>query len=337
MSTPASSFLAGIFFVFMNTRATNPQQVAIERIIVLQDKIHTAHNRVSTLLDIALIDAVQFKEAGKEIPVILSEDALVELTRVKNELSELNEYYQKQRDQLTVALRRALTDKSENAALNEAVERLRERSEQMSKDSVPRLAVQKEEPVEATETPAVEGDYQPVMPAREITAARREDIIGKVEETVSTLIDGIKIPDPESTLFAKKNHLERILGDSSVLLDLFAPGPWLANGRGTLTVGSEDFQWHQGTNPLQKAAQDRAQLPSGFYAGDSLPECVLIRLETVILVWSFELTPESMLVYIAGISDTYPQEPRWFRPTDLSASYTRRIVTELEAFRASRG
>jgi hypothetical protein len=136
---------------------------------------------------------------------------------------------------------------------------------------------------------------------------------------------------------APENSLERLLGKDSPLLDIFGPAPWMPEGRGRVTVGSQigeqGFNWYKRTDPLQRNPIERATLPSGYYSGENLPRYVILRLESIIVLWSLSMESEAMHLYIAGLSDADAQHPRWFHPHELSASYTRRFMTELEKFR----
>jgi hypothetical protein len=129
-----------------------------------------------------------------------------------------------------------------------------------------------------------------------------------------------------------QNSVDILLGQASPLLDIFAAGPWLPDGRGIITVGSAGFQWYKRANPLQLAAEDRSTLPAGFFGGDSVPACVVLRLQSTIVIWSFTLEPDSIAIYMAGLSDRDPQHVRWFSPTHLSATYSARLLKELTDF-----
>lgn len=144
----------------------------------------------------------------------------------------------------------------------------------------------------------------------------------------------VKSMDPQPPVARPpQNSLAILFGEASPLLDIFAAGPWLPNGRGLITVGSEGFQWYKRANPLQLAAEAKAGLPSGFFAEmDGLPACVVLRLKSTIVVWTFKLDPEAVAVYMVGLSDQDPAQPRWFSPTQLTATYTARLVKELSDF-----
>lgn len=126
-----------------------------------------------------------------------------------------------------------------------------------------------------------------------------------------------------------KDSLQILFGPASPLLDIFAAGPWLPNGRGLVTVGSKGMRWHKDTNPLNVAPADLAQLPAGFYGGENVPAYVLLRLKTSIVLWGFRLDPDQISVYMVGASDTDRQHPRWFSPITLTATYTARLLKEL--------
>jgi hypothetical protein len=129
------------------------------------------------------------------------------------------------------------------------------------------------------------------------------------------------------------NSITRLLSNQSPLLNIFAPGPWLPDGRGTVTVGSEGFQWYKGTDPMLRDPIARAKLPNGFYSGTDHPRYAVLRMNTCILVWSFGLEPEAMDLFMVGVSDQDPNHPRWIKPTELTASFTRKLILELEEAR----
>lgn len=132
-----------------------------------------------------------------------------------------------------------------------------------------------------------------------------------------------------------KNNLELLESAESPLCEIFAPSPWFHEGRGVVTVGSKDFGYYKDVYPENKDAGTRAQLPNGFYGndGNGRPISVLLRMKTSILIWGFGLDVEDMEVYIVGLSDTKPgEEPRWFKVSSLAASYTSRLVNDLNAY-----
>jgi hypothetical protein len=40
-----------------------------------------------------------------------------------------------------------------------------------------------------------------------------------------------------------------------------------------------------------------------------------------------------MDLFMVGVSDQNPNQPRWIKPTELSASFTRKLILELEEAR----
>lgn len=131
-----------------------------------------------------------------------------------------------------------------------------------------------------------------------------------------------------------KNSLEVLVSHESPLCEIFSPSPWLPEGRGTITVGSKDFSYYKDVDPTKKDGKTRATLPNAFYGGDGQPKWVLIRLRTCALLWDFKFDVESMSVYMAGVSDAKAsEEPRWFKASELSASFSARLLSELNRFK----
>ncbi len=133
------------------------------------------------------------------------------------------------------------------------------------------------------------------------------------------------------------NSIQVLLGNDSPLLSIFAPAPWMPNGRGFVTVGSKnldgsEFSWFKATDPLLRNGIDRAKLPSGFFGGPDRPTHVVLRLKKVILVWNFEMSAETMFVYMVNLSDTAQPPHRWFAVSELPASFTKRILDELTEY-----
>lgn len=294
----------------------NPQLQALMRIESLREKASAALIRVQGLLDTALYDAANYLASGKSEarPMILSDDSIVDLTKVKNELAELVAYYSRQKEQFMAMIDAAKLTEKPAVDLQITMQQLRERTEQAAraKDAVIEPhGLDGGEDTQEAETKAINAPAAPALTE-----------------------GGLPVPVEikERNLRPPENNLQRLLGNNSPLLSFFAPSPWLPNGTGTVTVGTEGFQWYKRTDPMQRSEAERAALPSGFYFGDNYPKYALVRLESCIVLWSFELNVDAsgILVYMAGISDMDPENPRWFKVTDLTASFTRRLVTELE-------
>lgn len=294
----------------------NPQLAAFTRLETLSQHVASALARADKLLALALEDAAKHVTSGETTPLpgILQEDTIVELTVLKNELAGLHNYYSVQKSSFTAAIGEAQRQQQEKpvADVQTVMQQMRERTEQAAAAAVTAKA-QETGSAPQKRRAMLSLDMEPAV------------IDGNLPSPVA-LNDAVRRP-PQG-----ENNLQRLFGNNSPLLELFAPAPWLPNGAGVITVGSEGFQWYKRTDPFQKSDAERAKLPSGFYAGETRPTCVLIRLHTCIVLWTFELNVNAtgMLIYMAGISDTDPQQPRWFKPTDLTASFTRRLVTELE-------
>lgn len=306
-----------------------PQQAAIDRIALLQGKVDNVYVHVNTLLALAINDAVSFEQNLPELqefkPAILSEKNIIVMTQLKNELNELLQYYSGQKEQFIAAIAVETVIANQLPSKEDAVKNMRQHVEDMARAVVPAAIVN---------VPTV--IHQGVSSIREASALARQAAVAAVATVIekSGLPTAIALTDrPTPSLVDQiaqpENALQRLLGNASPLLDIFAPSPWLPEGKGIITVGSDGFQWYKRTNPLVREAGERATLPSGFYHGDSRPEFVILRLKNIILVWNFKMTPDDMLFYIVGLSDNNPENVRWFHPSELSASYTRRIVTEL--------
>lgn len=332
------------------TRAINPTQAALERVVLLLNKISIANNRANSLYELALNDAAKRPHVDTDyVPVILSENALVEFARLKNELADLTQYYQKQQDSISALMVSSVDSVQESAEVQHAVWHMRQRIDLLARETPTAV------PTENVLT-TLDGRKVPtVTAAREAAAAIREERLDKetAAKSESRISNGVTYhlsteqkPSPEAetqaptiptediqaVLQKRENCLELLMGPNSPLLELFAAGPWLPDGKGFITVGSQGFQWHKGVYPTDKPGATRATLPTGFYGGEERPQCVLLRLETAILIWPFEMDPEHTYVYFVGLSDTDPTNTfQWFPLSGLSASYTRRLVDQIKA------
>jgi hypothetical protein len=287
------------------------KQAVLDRINTLHTKVGEAAKMADYLLTTASEDAARMQLAGltEEFKIdILTGEGIVGLTRLKNELDELNSYYAQQKQMLEIAMNQPEEKPAITIDLNQQAQELartmRERAAQLAAQPVAPA------PAAVEEAPATELK----------TEALGLPIAEPVEEAPAKPALPTLVPVPE-------NSLERLVSKASPLLDIFAPGPWLPEGRGTVTVGS--YQWYKSVNPLEKNELDRAKLPTGFYGGDARPAGVLLRMETCIIYWTFGLDFEAMTVFMVGLSNADPNNLRWFKPQELSASYTRRLVTEL--------
>lgn len=171
---------------------------------------------------------------------------------------------------------------------------------------------------------------------------RQEAVYGCISE--DTPATAVTPPEPSGALpkvvaihdgpAPPKNSLEVLVSHESPLCEIFSPSPWLPEGRGTITVGSKDFSYYKDVDPTKKDGKTRATLPNAFYGGDGQPKWVLIRLRTCALLWDFKFDVESMSVYMAGVSDAKAsEEPRWFKASELSASFSARLLSELNRFK----
>lgn len=278
------------------------KQAVLDRLDALSGKVTSIHLRISGMLDRALEDAAKLQMSGTGLSFqTLSEDAIVDLTRLKNETAELSEYYATQKAMVLSTLQ-----KQEQQVEVQPVDPAQQ-AQELARTMRERAAQLAAQPVAPAAAPATEPLGLPVAePVAEELA----------KPTLPTLV-----PIPE-------NSLERLVSRvNSPLLDLFAPGPWLPEGKGNVTVGT--YQWYKTVNPLEKNELDRAKLPTGFYGDNGRPTSVLLRLETCIIHWTFGLDFDAMTLFIVGLSNQDPNNLRWFKPQDLSATYTRRLIQEL--------
>jgi hypothetical protein len=307
----------------------SPQQSAMARLNALLETSQKVHARISDLLDTVLNDAVFYSskaQPGANTPIILEDSSIADITEIKMEMSDMVDYYAAQKEQFQASIDAVAARIAANkAAAEEAaaptpvppsipeasptitVEALRERAMKMALERA-KVAVSEV------------ADNEP--PAEQVVAAKELPDIIPIEDNPLHRASVAKPTLPE-------NSIERLIGQNSPLLDIFSAGPWLENGRGTVTVGSPGFKWYFETNPLNEAGTARATLPSGFYGGGSIPKSVFLRMSKFIIHWSFEMDVESMDIYVVGISDLHKPESRWFKPSELSATFTRQLIIEL--------
>ncbi|BAW19240.1 hypothetical protein [Ralstonia phage RP31] len=307
----------------MTTATQNPQEAAMQRIRAMLDTTSKASNIATRIMDTALKDAVAFRTSGlsnEVCPILLTQPALVEMQHLKKSLQELVDYYTQQVEAFGKAM--GMQANAAPAPEVDPVEQLRIQTEQLAAG----INQVEEAPARLDNgTPTVSG-------ARAAAAAQstlpKPGLPGAVPPAGERLPGRASVPE---------NSIERLLSPQSPLLEIFAPAPWLHSGRGSITVGSPGYQWYKGTYPFTMDAAQRATLPSGFYGGEERPQHAVVRMETCILVWSFELDPDSIQIYMVGASDTDPANPRWFSLSSLSSSFSRRLVQELEALVPQRG
>lgn len=342
------------------TTAQIPQidNPTLKRIELLLDKTSQAHGYATTILDQALADAATYPIAG-EAPASLKDDNIGTMMRMKEIMSELQGYYTTQLTQL-----RLVVETSRSAA-----QLLATHDQQQTKKEIPathsiddiRARVQRS--IDANRgstagTAGTSGSTAPMavsatmdtmmMGMRALGSSGAEPQAGSGPSMYIPMAQPMHSSSPSTEKVGRitslpavaipsqleapvpQNSLAKLFGNDSPLLNIFAPSPWVPDGRGKITVGSAGFNWFKRTNPLECDNAKRATLPSGFYSGDDRPQCAILRLEESILIWTFDLSPESMLVYMAGLSDA-DGTSRWFKPSDLSSSYAQRLVRELEA------
>lgn len=122
--------------------------------------------------------------------------------------------------------------------------------------------------------------------------------------------------------------MSMLFSEHSPLLALFASAEYLPMGKGRVDINTEDFKWRR---DIELNESNASTSPTGFY-GRSKPECVVIRLETFILMWDFALSPENALVFIADVSDVDPGRILWYRANTLPATPAKNLFDEVTAF-----
>lgn len=105
---------------------------------------------------------------------------------------------------------------------------------------------------------------------------------------------------------------ERLMSSSvSPLLRIFAASPWLPNGQGTITIGSEGFEkWRDYEIDLAGDFTRLVTLPQGFYGvvsdgTNKIPRHVVIRLKDTMLIWNFSMEEGSLYAWRPGLEKTY--------------------------------
>lgn len=325
----------------MTTHKT-PQQAAMERLEELLAKTTQLYRDASSIVDYAIHDAVNLPKSTR--PFLLTDEGLAGLSRHRNALLELVTYYTNQKEQFTATLN-AIAERN-GGAQPSAPQEESAPEEEPQVETVDTLRVRIEKLAggqDIIEQPAAE-----VIPVTHRT--NRPDRTAVLEAAEKLVSENVKVvlphepgglpaampvvelqPENAAALRPQENSIQRLLGANSPLLDLFCMGPWLHNGKGYITVGTEGFKWYKGTNPMDKSPAERASLPSGFYSGLDIPAFVVLRMDKCILIWSFKLDPTAMSVYMVGPSDADPNNIRWFSPIELTASHTRQLITELLA------
>lgn len=331
----------------MTTHKT-PQQAAMERLEELLAKSTQLYHDARNIVEFAILDAINFPKsdhpgdgAGAR-PFLLTDDGLASLGRHRNALLELVTYYTNQKEQFAAAMN-AIAERNSTAQSSipqeesaaeempqvETVDTLRARIEKLAgaQDTIEQPVVEVTPVTHRTNRP----DRTAVLEAAEKLVSENVKVVLSHEPGgLPTAMPVVELqPENAAALRPQENSIQRLLGANSPLLDIFSMGPWLHNGKGYVTVGTEGFKWYKGTNPMEKSPAERASLPSGFYSGQDIPVFVVLRMEKCIFIWSFDLDPLSMSVYMVGPSDADPNNIRWFFPTELAASHTRQLITEL--------
>ena len=273
--------------------------------------IRQAQTLTARVLGLTMRDAVKVKKIipadNPNYPTVFKAESIADILKLQSSLNDAAQALQEQEQILNVApvIEHANTVSSADLEFEAEFALLRSQAETIA-------GISAKDNAEATEAR---------IQAPQSTKLGMEDIDRKEPPIKQPLIPP---PPPENSL----GLLESL---ESPLVEIFAPGPWFPDGKGRVTVGSNGFKWYKDTDPFDRSEAVRATLPTGFYSGDNRPTKVVLRLETCILAWDFDLNVEKMLVYVAGVSDTNAESPRWLRASELTASLSGRLLRELRA------
>lgn len=328
------------------TTSPSPEQDALQRLQFLSNTASQRAAEAKDLLDTAFKDAVgwQTGQASVPCPQILTRPGLTALSNLHKGLAELAGYYLTQLGRFRQATGQqekspeaiAFTEQAKIDALRREIEGGTAATMGNIQQVQQAAAQARVEAAAAEPAPATLNDGTPtVSAARQAQAARLAMLGGEdVDATLPKIRAGqlpVAQPIQDGTVSQRQeNSLAKLFGDESPLLDYVAGAPWCPRGRGQITVGSKGYKWYRERDPMSMTATERCGLPTGFYGdGPNGPQFVVLRAQSVILIWGFDLNPESVLMYMVGVSDIDPQNPRWLHPTSLSASFSRRLVAEL--------
>lgn len=286
----------------------------------LKNTLFNSYTEIEYQLNSAISHIANLKLNGKyvekELPTILTMRSLANLANVVEDLRKASNTYEDKFNKLYDTIHRPASEDEVRIAddLNPEYDRLYDET---------RAEIEALAKVELQPEPAVKESLQDIID-KHIYQPQQEEV---------TLARGSVLPPPPHP----ENSISRLLGIDSPLFEIFAPSIMVPGGRGFITIGSEGFPWHGNVDTETKGAVEKASLPTGFYgelnSGNvSFPKTVLIRLEKSILHWNFSLDPNGLQVYMVGISDSNMEDLRWFTLNNLTATFTRRLVVELENF-----
>lgn len=291
----------------------------IDDLKAVQDTSEKALNVISALCEIAINDAAFYEDPARNRidqpkPVILSDDNLALLHAMQIALNEINKYHIAKYEQLLKD--KVVNDEpfyiepfSNDTPFKSHAELVKERIEKRIHLHAPKgLLIETE--AEVKDATVLEEEKQP---------PESSSMLPKVKD----IFNG---PAP------RKSPLALLVSNESPLYDIFACAPWFPQGRGSITVGSPGFNYIKNINPITTGDNERSGLPNGFYGLGDKPDSVVLRLDTVILIWDFAFELSHMQVFVVGVSDANPPNYQWYNPETLSASFTTRIVNELNLF-----
>jgi hypothetical protein len=275
-----------------------------------KELIYQAQGLISSLLGFTMYDAVKLKkiinEKSPDYPTSFKPESIADMLKLQNSLNEAERVLQQQEDILNAAYA------AEHA--HEGVE----------------LPL---DPDFEAELARLHGQAQNIagVAGNEEGHSEAEAEIPKIKRLHNETVSELQPKQPLAPPPPPENSLGILESMESPLVEIFASGPWFPEGKGRVTVGSKGFDWYKNTDPFTRDDYARAGLPTGFYWGEARPTQVVLRLETCILVWDFNLNVENMLVYIAGVSDVVTGTVRWLKGCELSASLSARFVRDLLA------
>lgn len=120
----------------------------------------------------------------------------------------------------------------------------------------------------------------------------------------------------------------------SPLFRAFAQAPWLENGTGVITIGTEGYKDYV-KDIVNIDGYTRARSPQGFYRAtreETIPSHVIVRLRMFALMWDFKSNEDSIKVYQVGLSDAGANDHRWFNLKELPSGSIARLLGELYTF-----
>lgn len=274
-----------------------------------KELIYQAQGLISRLLGFTMCDAVRLKkiinEKSPDYPASFKVESIADMLKIQSNLNNVERILEEQQQLLNAAYAEEYAHIGDDEIpadpeFEAELARLRDQAE-----SIAGIAVKEEKLAEV------------------------EVEIPKIKRLYNDTVKELQPKQPLTPPPPPENSLGILESLESPLVEIFAPAPWFPNGKGYVTVGSKGFKWYKETDPYVSSDIVRGTLPTGFYSGEDRPTKIVLRLETCILVWDFNLNVEHMLVYMAGVSDTKAESPHWLKGSELSASLSARLLREL--------